>query len=174
MRIMPVDESNYRQILQLKVLPNQQDFIENIVECLENVENDKGANMRKVVGIYDGATLVGFGMYGFLTEVGTAGQAWLENFMIDSSYQGHGYGERALNLLIAAIENDYGHKSGKIYLSVNPLNSRAIGLYKHHGFEFNGEVNQYSELIMVKKLFSHDLGMPVGVNAGAEFTAASI
>lgn len=154
MRIMPVDESNYRKILQLKVLPSQQDFIENIVECLQNAED---TNLCRVVGLYEAGDLVGFGMYGLMYDAAGRGEAWLENFMIDSSYQGHGYGEQALNLLLDAIENEYSDKSDDIYLSVNPSNSRAIGLYKNHGFEFNGKTNQYDERIMVKPIFAHAL-----------------
>lgn len=152
MRIQSIDKSDYRQVLQLKVLPSQQDFIENTVECLKNAEE---TNMCRVVSLYDEDKMVGFGMYGFLPNAGENGQAWLENFMIDCSYQGHGYGEKALNLLLAAIEEEY--KCNEIYLSVHPSNSKAIWLYMNHGFEFNGEINQYNERVMVKKVHAREL-----------------
>ena len=151
MRIQAVDESNKQQIMRLQVLPEQQDYIDSIVECLGDVAS---CSFRKPVGIYDGDSLVGFGLYGLIPHDGGDGQAraWLVDFMIDSSYQGYGYGVKALDILIDMIVADF--KRPEIYLSVNPANSKAIRLYISRGFEFSGDTNLYGECIMVKKIFS--------------------
>ena len=68
-----INESNYKEILQLKVGKQQEDFIESIEECLKEASQyDKW----RPVGIYDGEVPVGFAMYGLFLNEGKNGRVW--------------------------------------------------------------------------------------------------
>lgn len=57
---------------------------------------------------------------------------WLDRLMIDSNFQGHGYGKAALDFIIKYLKENFNLKI--IYLSVHDTNSLAIQLYETFGF----------------------------------------
>lgn len=139
-----ITSKNRRQIEELKLYPNQTDYIETVKECLiEADEND----IWRTVGIYDDQVLIGFAMYGFFQEIQTGGQVWLDRLLIDKRYQGKGYGKKAVTKLLEILNDEY--KQNKVYLSVYDINKPAIHLYKKIGFYFNGEYDTKGERIMV-------------------------
>lgn len=145
--IKRIDESNIEEILKLKVSKSQERFIETIEACLDEASED---SKWRTVGIYDEDIAVGFSMYALFLDEGKNGRVWLDRFLISQEYQGKGYGEDGIKLLIKQLYNEYGYK--KIYLSVYDINKNAIGLYKKIGFDFNGEVDVKGEKVMVMNL----------------------
>ncbi len=80
------------------------------------------------------------------------GRLWLDRFLIDSHYQGKGYGKAALQGILAFLASKYPKK--KVYLSVIRENSTAIRLYQEFGFRFTGEKDIHGEDVMVKDSIS--------------------
>lgn len=145
--IKNIDESNREEILKLKVSKSQESFIETIEACLDEASEDP---KWKTVGVYDKDIAVGFAMYALFLDEGKNGRVWLDRFLISQEYQGKGYGENGIKLLIKQLYNEYGYK--KIYLSVYDINKKAIDLYKKIGFDFNGEIDIKGEKVMVINL----------------------
>lgn len=144
--IQPVTDSNRDAVLHLQVTPDQQRHIETTAECLAEAAGE--ARWHPVALKADG-TLVGFAMYGafpawITPEAGE--QVWLDRLLIDARHQGHGYGERALALLLAHLQAQYG--TDTIYLSVYADNDIAIRLYQKYGFAFTGGVDTKGEKVM--------------------------
>ncbi|MCR8746293.1 GNAT family N-acetyltransferase [Romboutsia lituseburensis] len=145
--IKNINEKNREDILGLKVLKSQENFIETIEECLDEASED---SKWRTVGIYDEDIAVGFAMYALFLDEGKNGRVWLDRFLISQEHQGKGYGENGIKLLIKQLYREYGYK--KIYLSVYDINKNAIGLYKKIGFDFNGDVDLKGEKVMVINL----------------------
>lgn len=78
---------------------------------------------------------VGFAMYGFDQE---NKRYELCRLMIDSNYQGKGFGKNVIPMIIADMTNRFECKN--IFLSTGAKNQRAIKLYKSFGFLETGEV----------------------------------
>ncbi|NFN86689.1 GNAT family N-acetyltransferase [Clostridium sporogenes] len=136
-----VTRKNWRCIVNLKVNENQKNFIESnacsLAEC-------KFISQWQPKSIYYNDNLIGFAMYGYFEN---EDRLWLDRFMIDYKYQNKGYGKASLNLLVNNMLKEY--KCNKIYLSIFKNNIEAIKLYKKFGFQFNGELDENGELIMV-------------------------
>ncbi len=77
-------------------------------------------------------------------------RVWLDRFMIDYRSQNKGYGRASLDFLINSLIKEY--NCNEIYLSIYEENSYAIKLYKSVGFNFNQEVDDNGEKVMVLKL----------------------
>ena len=141
---IPVTQSSRGQVLALELLPEQRDYIETIEQCLE--EAGRIRNWHPV-GLYDGAELVGFAMYGwFFWEYFPRGRLWLDRFLIDRRCQGRGCGKAALGHMLDRLALEYPKKP--IYLSVIPGNDAAIRLYRGAGFRFTGEKDVHGEDVM--------------------------
>lgn len=63
---------------------------------------------------------------------------WIYRLMIDAKHQSKGYGKEAMEKLIERIKQDQEHKV--IYLSFEPENNLAKGLYEKLGFEADGRI----------------------------------
>ena len=85
-------------------------------------------------------------MYGFFPYEDTHGRVWLDRFLIDNRYQGKGYGEAALKLLITRLFCEY--QCNTIYLSLYQQNKHAYHLYTSFGFQENGEKDVNGETVM--------------------------
>lgn len=144
LRFEKINSTNREQVELLHLLPEQEGFIESVHECLEEADERKE---WRPVAIYDNSTLVGFAMYGFFSQPSSAGQAWLDRLLIDSRYQGSGYGKLAVSALLNRIQTEY--QCREVYLSVYEDNIGAIRLYEKIGFQFNGELDTKGEKIMV-------------------------
>lgn len=87
------DINNWRDLVNLSVDKSQLDYIES--NALSIAES-KFITAWIPVGIYDENSLIGFAMYGRLED----DRVWLDRFMIDSKYQGRGYGKESLDFLV--------------------------------------------------------------------------
>ena len=145
--IRDVTAKNVQEILKLSVRGVQASFIETTAQCLEEAEE---CTLYKPVGLYADECLIGFAMYGFFSEETENGRVWLDRFLIDSRYQGLGYGTIMLNALIQKLVIEF--SCTQIYLSVFEENRTAIRLYEKFEFRFNGEFDLKNERIMVKNI----------------------
>lgn len=140
----PVNPANREALEALKTLPEQIDFIERVSDCLAEADE---CNVWRPVGIYDGALLIGFAMYGYFSDLQPEGEVWLDRLLIDGAYQGRGYGKAAIRELIKRLYREYGKQ--QVYLSVYESNVAAVRLYEQLGFRFNGKEDTKGEKIMV-------------------------
>lgn len=137
---------NLAGVLALQVHPAQMHHIESTRECLDEASTEARWHPA---AIHAGDTLIGFAMYGAFPNwigEGKETQVWLDRLLIDARYQGHGYGEKALALLLETIAAAY--NTDIIYLSVYGDNERAISLYAKYGFDFTGEYDTKGERVM--------------------------
>lgn len=146
-KIMPVNNENYEDIINLEIFEYQSSFIETTKQCLKEA---KELSLWKPVGIYDNNILIGFSMYGKFQNEGTKGRVWLDRFLIDKKYQNRGYARPVLIKLIKLIKSEY--NCSEIYLSIYEDNIKAVHLYKNLGFNFNGELDINGEKVMILKL----------------------
>lgn len=81
--------------------------------------------------------MVGFAMYGREAETGFD---WIIRLMIDTRYQGRGYGRAAMEELLARLKQAPDSKGIKI--SYRPENRTAERLYAQLGFRPTGEIEE--------------------------------
>lgn len=139
-----ITEDIESDVLKLTVDKDQLSFIESNLLSLQEA---KVMSQWRPVAIYDDSKLIGFAMYGKFSNEGINGRVWLDRLMIDKSYQGKGYGKKSLNLLIEHICKEY--NCTELYLSIYEDNVIAKKMYKECGFEFNGELDENGEKVMV-------------------------
>lgn len=144
--IRDITDSNKQEILGLHIADEQEGFIETVLQCLNEANEDP----RFIpVGLYKENVPIGFAMYGpFQYPDGM--RVWLDRFFIDEHYQGKGYGRYYFKLLILFLADKYSCE--RIYLSVYENNLVAIKMYEKFGFKFNGELDVQGEKVMVLNL----------------------
>lgn len=149
LKLAPVTRSNVWQLLKLRVLEEQRDFIASNTESLvEAYLALSSGGHAWPFGIYDDDTPVGFLMIGY-----GADEEWenppayaregytLWRLMIDRSYQGRGYGRAAIMLALDFIRTFPCGQAGTCYLSYEPANTRARALYLSMGFAETGDMD---------------------------------
>lgn len=82
------------------------------------------------------AAAVGFAFFGRWKE----DRILLCRYAIDVEFQGKGYGQEALPLVLKEMRAQYGTE--KIYVTLDQKNKRAVHLYQKHGFRDTGEVDE--------------------------------
>lgn len=106
-------------------------------------------NIARPFAISDGGKIVGFTMFAFDEEYEKPeDRYWLWQFKIDKKFQGKGYAQGILPIIIQYFK-DYG--AGEITLSTKPDNENALHIYKKYGFKENGEMND-EEIVLKLKL----------------------
>lgn len=147
MELRKVDLSNLWEILDLKVFPDQAEFVApNDVSILEAYATTASGYIALPFGIYENGAPVGFVMFGY----GPAGDAeeppvaegnyCLWRFMIDKAYQHKGLGRKALSLCIEYLRSFPCGKADCCWLSYEPENRRAKAMYEKAGFVENGQM----------------------------------
>ena len=127
-----VTPENYEKIVDMKVRPDQQDFVaENVYSLAES----KVFPARFPMAIYAGEEPVGFLMYSYWDE---REFYWLIRLMIAADQQGKGYGRAAMLQAIQLIRRQ--PECSSISLSFEPENTNAKRLYTSLGFMPTGEI----------------------------------
>ncbi|MEG0592849.1 MAG: GNAT family N-acetyltransferase [Coprobacillus sp.] len=137
-----ISQNNNEDILNLKIKPSQESYIETIAQCLKESEE---LSLWKPVGIYNDNILIGFAMFGLWNE-NNEERVWLDRFLIDYRFQGQGLGKKALDAIVKYIMNLYHCKS--VYLSLYQDNNVAYHLYKSYGFIELDEKDIHGENVM--------------------------
>ncbi len=148
-KIKQIDCDN-KEVLSLKVNPNQQAYIEPIATCMEEAKyGSYGVNWIPV-GFYLNEKNIGFAMYG----ISKGKYVWLDRFLIDEGYQHKGYGKEILPKLLDKISREF--ITDTIYLSVNKDNETAIHLYESFGFRFIDALDGEDPVMEWKKGIKHE------------------
>jgi diamine N-acetyltransferase len=127
-------------ILKLSVSEQQQDFVAtNAVSIAQAYFERDTAWFR---GIYADETPVGFLM---LYDNPAASEYFLWRFMIDTCYQGRGFGKRAVELLIDHVRSRPGAR--ELGVSCVPGDGSPCPFYEKMGFQYTGSEDD-GELVM--------------------------
>lgn len=120
-----------RTVTSLKVAPDQEGYVAPNAISIAEAYYEPKAWFRAVAA---GDELVGFAMVYRDPE---AGEFYVWRFMIDAQHQGHGYGRRAVELLLEEARRD---GATHVTLSVVPGENSARDFYAGIGFEETGKV----------------------------------
>jgi diamine N-acetyltransferase len=127
-----ITSETVRLVTALAVAPDQEGYVApNAISIAEAYFEPKAWFRAVAVG----DELVGFAMV--YRDPG-AGEFYVWRFMIDAAHQGHGYGRRAVELLVEEARSD---GVEKVTLSVVPGDRSALGFYKQLGFVETGNVH---------------------------------
>jgi len=157
-RFEEITNKNIWPVCLMEVNEEQKDFVaDNIQSLAEAFATRNEGNNALPFAVYDDETLVGFVMIGKGT-VGNENESELikRNYslwrlMIDKKHQGRGYGKATVQAVLDYVRTFPLGEAEYIWLSYEPENERAKGLYRAFGFEENGEMCG-NELVAVKKL----------------------
>lgn len=127
-----IDRHNFLDVIDLRVAEEQKSFVAPNVFSLAQA---KAFPECICLAIYQDDVLVGFTMYCMDSD---DKEYWIYRLMIDAKHQSKGYGKEAMEKLIERIKQDQEHKV--IYLSFEPENNLAKGLYGKLGFEADGRI----------------------------------
>lgn len=138
--IQAVTRANWRDALQLSVLPEQQRFVSDYtpIAAIALAKAYVGAMGMQWLpyAFYRAEEMVGFVTLAYQAE--NISLYWVLHFFIDAHHQGQGYGKEALELLLQEIENDH-LECQVVQLTVHPENVAAQRLYTQAGFRPTGE-----------------------------------
>ncbi len=158
-RLREISGENLRDILALKVAPEQEHFVaSNDISIMEAYLALRYHGHVWPFGIYRDDTPVGFCMvgYGVDDEWKDAPAVARDSYniwrlMVDRRYQGRGYGKEAFRCMLDFILSQPCGPAEKCWLSYEPENDRARALYESFGFRETGEMDG-EEVIAVKSL----------------------
>ena len=137
---------NYRACIDLRVLPEQSNFVAPNLNSLAEAYVYPAAAARL---IYRGDEPVGFVLFHPVTPEHPEDGHGIVRFMIDHRFQGQGLSRPALRAAVDWIVREHG--SDRVRLSVVPENDRARALYRSEGFAETGELD-HGEVVMVKPI----------------------
>lgn len=141
LRLEKVDRFNWEQCAQLSLSIEQQKFIPS---NLYTIAQSKYENLELYALMLESVP-IGMGAIGYFSKV-----YWISRIMIDLPYQNLGYGSEFLKLLLNIIQKD--RKSNEVRAAVHSENFTAQRLFKNHGFEVLGEMNE-GEIIYHKWIY---------------------
>jgi diamine N-acetyltransferase len=144
--LRPIDESNYRESIELMVAPDQQGFVASNVQSLADAYVYRDG--AEPYAVYADDEMVGFALLYPLTEDAVVRGIILVRLMIDARFQGRGYGRDALD---AIVENVRARDLGRLRLSVLPENEQALEFYRRNGFAETGEM-EGPEIVMERSI----------------------
>lgn len=145
LNIRPVTKDNWRAIVELKPLTDQEKYITSNAESLLESFYETRYNWS-VFGLFKEEYPIGFAMIGAFNA--EKEYIWLDRFMIDGQFQGKGYGKKFLQLIVDYIQLKWQVKD--IVLSIVKENNQAKKLYETIGFIDTGRIDEENgELVMV-------------------------
>ena len=139
-----ITKKNLRDILELKVAPEQERFVERNAVSIAQAYFDREVAWFRA--IYADDTPVGFVM---LYDEPAERKYYLWRFMVDHRFQGHGYGAEALNQVIAYVRQRPGARE---FLTCVGTGKGSPGpFYEKLGFAYTGVIVQ-GERVMRREL----------------------
>lgn len=129
--LRPVTKENGRDVIKLKVAPEQEQFVAPNAVSLAQAHLEKAAWYR---AIYADETPVGFMM---LYDDPVEPEYFLWRLMIDQRYQGMGFGRQAIKLLIDYVKMRPGATELKV--SHGEGEGSPAPFYASLGFEYTGD-----------------------------------
>lgn len=144
--LKPVTQENWRMIISLGVIDEDQEYIEsNSIILLESIY-EPGCH---AFGIYSDETIVGFTAYSSDTK-----KILINTFMIDKRFQGRGLGKEAFGQLLHHVKDRF---EGVDTIELSCGNPIALHLYRSFGFQMvddrnDKECQDCQEFVMTLKL----------------------
>lgn len=123
-----IDETNWKEAIQLKVSENQEEFVASNLYSIAQFQFLKDF---KAVGLYMDEQMVGFAMYGIDLD---DGNYWIYRLMVDKKYQGRGVGKQAIGEIIEDIKANNTSGIPCVILGFHPENKVARNVYEKAGF----------------------------------------
>ena len=136
LRLFDIDETNWTEIRKLAVDETQTGFLDSAVGILARGYVYRASRAR-VIGIADGETAIGVALVKDLDEEPACYD--LQQFMIDSRYQGNGYGTEALRLILSELETE--RKYDCVEVCVKKTDAAALRVYEKVGFSDAGYID---------------------------------
>jgi diamine N-acetyltransferase len=133
-----VTRDNLFDVLALEVAPAQTGYVSPNAKSIAEAHFEPKAWFRAIAS---GDELVGFAM---VYRDPDEGEFHIWRFMVDARHQGHGYGRRAVELLLEEARSD---GVGEVTLNVRPGEHSALEFWRRFGFEETGEID-YGQLRM--------------------------
>lgn len=149
--IRPVTKDNWQALVKLKVRDDQKHFVASNVYSIAQAQfgdEYEGHWDLHPFGIYEGATPVGFLMYGYNFSHPKQ-QAFIIRLMVDEKFQGKGYGKFGMGKMLEFFRAD--DRIKEVGISYEPENEGARKLYASLGFVETGEIIE-GEVVAVLKL----------------------
>ena len=137
LKLVSVTEDNWLDIASLAIRDDQKDYVAPAVGILARGYVYRHCN-AKVYAFENDGVIVGTALVREFTDEPLGYD--LQQFMIGSQYQKHGYGTQALRLILDELrkENHYSH----VELCVKKADDEAIRLYMKNGFVDSGYVDE--------------------------------
>lgn len=142
-----IDENNFLDAFNLKMSKDQEKFVSSPIRSLAQAYVYR--NQCQPFGIYDGDKMVGYVMVIYDYDIPEY-DIW--HMLIDASYQGKGYGSKALDKILEYIKTKPLGPSDKVTLTCNRDNGVGLKLYNKKGFMPTGnEDDDEIELSLILK-----------------------
>jgi diamine N-acetyltransferase len=126
--LKPITKFNWEDAIQLRVHQEQETFIASNLYSIAQVQFLENF---LAMGIYLDEIMIGFTLFGIDSD---DGNYWIYRLMIDSKYQGHGYGSEAVLKVIEEIRKQNSHSIPCIMIGYHQDNEGARQTYKKAGF----------------------------------------
>ena len=131
--LQSITEENFLDAFNLKLKKEQESFVSHPVRSLAQAYVYR--EQCQPFGIYHEDIMVGYVMVIYDYDEETY-NIW--HMMIDSAFQGKGYGKAALQEVLNYIATKPFGSSGTVLLTCNPQNEVACRLYRQIGFAETG------------------------------------
>ena len=135
-RLVEIDENNFEAVRRLEVRPDQRRFLDSPLGILARGYVYR-AQRARALAIEDDGKVVGLMLVKDMDEKPVCYD--LQQFMIDSRYQGRGYGAAALGLLLDELRAEKKYPVAEV--CVHRDNAAALALFAGAGFADTGYVD---------------------------------
>jgi diamine N-acetyltransferase len=145
-----ITAANRLAVEELRVAPEQEIFVEGVRQSLAEAAATPHANPW-CRAVYSGEIPVGFVMLGDDVPVGNRHIPWpyyLWRMLIDSRFQGRGYGRAALNLVVAYLRTR--PHADVLVTSVVAGEGSPMGFYLRYGFRSTGQMFDHEHVLQLR------------------------
>ena len=136
-QLKDVNEENWRAVAQVSVNEEQQGFLDRSIGIIARGYVYRDCNARVFAIVNDGE-IVGVALVRDLDEAPACYD--LQQYMIDKRFQNRGYGQEALQLIIAMLQTE--RKYDCIEVCVNKNARSALHIYQKAGFQDTGYTDE--------------------------------
>ena len=137
LKLIDVNEQNWLDAVKLSVRDDQKGFLDSPAGILARGYVYRGCR-AKVFGIAEDDTIVGLALVKDMDEEPACYD--LQQFMIDSRWQGKGYGSEALRMILSMLEEERKYECVEVCVKNN--NAAALRVYEKAGFTDTGYVDE--------------------------------
>lgn len=135
-RLLEVNEENFRDIALLRVHESQKHFLDSALGIIARGYVYRACRAR-VIGIANDAQPVGVALVRDMDEEPACYD--LQQFLIDSRFQRRGYGTQALRLILSHLRQEGKYACAEV--CVHRENTAALKLFEKLGFRDTGYVD---------------------------------